>query len=111
MSRNLSLNVVLAAGSAMLLAAALVIVWRGSPAELARDSAAIGPSARVAELQAELQQREFEIAALHSDVDRLTMLLDEKRSAAEQAAPEAEAENSDRVGASVAPKAATGVAG
>ena len=110
MSRNLALNVVLAAGSAVLLAAAVVIVWRGSPPETPRDTGSVSPSARVAELQAELQQREVELAALRADADRLRMSLDEQRTAAEPTAPQPEAEKSDRAAASAAPKPATGVA-
>jgi len=109
MSRNLALSVSFAVGSFVLLVASVVVVWRGAPAETGHTGSAVSPSAREAELASKLAQRDVEIAALRSDVDRLTLSLGEQRTVAEPVAA-AEQETPPGIAESAAPKAATDVA-
>ena len=107
MSRNLALNVVIATGSVLMLVASVVVVWRGSPIASLADGGSASPSAREVQLESELQQRDLEIAALRSEVDRLTMLLAEERQPAE---PVASTQLTSDRAASAPPKASAGIA-
>lgn len=71
MSRNLALNVTLAVGSSLLLATALMVVCRGPQSEGVSGRGPVLSSAREAELEQSLQQRELEIDALRAEVNRL----------------------------------------
>lgn len=110
MSRSLALNVTLAAGSSLVLAAALVVVCRGPQSERVSDSSTVLSNAREAQLEQSLHQRELEIEALRSELSRLQNPIDEVRTPYEPPAPvKPEVPQAER--GTAQPKPTTGIDG